>query len=762
MGEEENRGIEEYKSRGLKERDDHSLSTEVIREYDSYIEDKLDLRDYLDVILRRKWVVISCLVFSIVTVTILSLVKTPVYKSEATIEIAPENPRITTFEEVINVDAMQREFYETQYQLIKSKSLAKEVVSSLALGSHPEFATGEKSKKGLLPSIKNAVAGIITRKKGSDRGETKKKKLAGEEGLISSFINRVEVTPDRRSRLLDVSFESADPELSANAVNTLVDKFIEWVLDRRLDATKAARGFLEKQLEQVKAKLERAEEELSAFAKSAGIVSLDENLNIIYKQLAELNETLSEAESERLSKEALYKEVQDGNYEYLPQVMSDPSIQALNEEYTKLNSEHDNLAVIYGQNYPEIKQLSAQLGRIRSDITARTDAIAESIKKDYQGAVRKEDIIRKRTTDQKNQTAQLNDKAIQYKILEREVDTNKSIYQNLLQRLKETEVTSGIKATNIQVVDYASVPLVPYKPNIRFNVLLATLMGLMIGVFLAFIFEHFDNTIKDEEEFKRRFALPVLGVVPLLDGIELQDLEKLSYTDPKSLISESFRVIRTSILYSSADNNPTSLMVTSSQPIEGKTTCASNLAISLTQAGHRVVLIDADLRRPRLHKIFSSNGNAFGLSTYLVGKMELSGVIHHTDVNSLDIILTGQLPPNPAELLGSKKMKELIERLNEQYDYVIIDSAPIAGFADSRLVARFVDGILLVTSVGVTQRQALESSIENIVTVGGKIVGAIVNRLELRGRKYGYNYYYYDSDEKHKQKKLPGFRSPRS
>ncbi|MBI4229021.1 MAG: polysaccharide biosynthesis tyrosine autokinase, partial [Deltaproteobacteria bacterium] len=696
-------------------------------------------------------------------VSIISLVKTPVYKAGATIEIAPENPKITTFEEVINVDAMQREFYETQYQLIKSKSLAKEVVNSLALGSHREFATGEKSKQGLLPFIKNAFAGIITVKRGSDLGETEKKKLAGEEGLINSFIERVKVTPDRKSRLLDISFESADRELSANAVNTLVDKFIEWVLDRRLDATKAARGFLEKQLEQVKAKLERAEEELSAFAKSADIVSLDENLNLIYKQLAELNETLSETESERLSKEALYKEVQNGNYEYLPQVMSDPSIQALNEEYTKLNSEYDHLAVVYGPNYPEIKQLRARRDRIRSDIAGRTDAIAESIKKDYQGAVRKENIIRKRTTDQKNQTARLNDKAIQYKILEREVDTNKSIYQNLLQRLKETEVTSGIKATNIQVVDYASVPLVPYKPNIRFNVLLATLMGLMIGVFLTFIFEHFDNTIKDEEEFKRRFSLPVLGAVPLLDGIELQDLEKLSYKNPKSLISEAFRVIRTSILYSSADNNPRSLMVTSSQPIEGKTTCASNLAISLTQSGHRVVLLDADLRRPRLHKIFLSNGNAFGLSTYLVGKIELPGVIHHTDVNSLDIIPTGQLPPNPAELLGSKKMKELIERLNEEYDYVIIDSAPIAGFADSRLVARFVDGILLVTSVGVTQRQALQSSIENKVTVGGKIVGAILNRLELRGRKYGYSYYYYyGGDEKHKQKKLSGFRSPRS
>lgn len=300
-----------------------------------------------------------------------------------------------------------------------------------------------------------------------------------------------------------------------------------------------------------------------------------------------------------------------------------------------------------------------------------------------------------------------------------------------------------------------------YKPNIKFNLLLATLMGLMIGVFLAFIFEHFDNTIKDEDDLKRNFSLPFLGSVPQVDPNEIQDLDKIAYKNPKSLISEAFRVIRTSVLYSSANNNPRSLLLTSSQPIEGKTTCASNLAISLTQSGYKVVLVDADFRKPMLHKYFLDNGNAFGLSTYLVGNMELQGVIHHADVDGLDIIPVGLLPPNPAELLGSNKMKELIERLNEEYDYVLIDSPPILGFADSRLVARFVDGVLLVTSVGITQRQLLRSSIENIVSVGGEIVGAIVNRLDLRGRKYGYSYYYYD-DEKRKQSKLPGIHSSHS
>ena len=756
MEEGNKRDVVEYKSNELKEREDYPLSTQVRREYDTHIEEEPNLRDYIDVILRRKWIVISCLAISVVTVAIASLLMNRIYKAEATIEIAPENPKITTFQEVVELEPQPQQtdsFYETQYKLIESKSLAKEVVSALQLDLHPEFAVKEK-KPGFISFVNDTFAQILqANEKKSDPIEIEKRQLAREEGLLDSFLDRVKVTPDRKSRLVQISFESSFPELSAKVANTLVDEYIGWVLERKLDATKAARRFLEKQLGEVKAKLERAEEELSSYAKGADIVSLDEKFNLTYKQLAELNDALSKAETERLTKEALYKEIQAGNYEYFPQVISDSSIQTLDEEHTKLKSQYDNMSVIYGPNYPEMKQLAAQLGRIQSDIKGRINGIAESIKKDYQTALTKQNILMQRTDEQKKLVTKLNDKTVQYRILEREVETNKSIYQNLLQRLKETEVASGIRATNIQVVDYASTPLIPYKPNIKLNMLLATLMGLMGGVFLAFIFEHFDNTIKDEEEVKRRFSLPFLGAIPLVDENELQDLEKVVYANPKSLVSEAFRVIRTSILYSSPNSPPKSLLITSTQPLEGKTTCASNLALSFTQSGLKVVLIDADLRKPRLHKLFLNNGYAFGLSTYLVGKMELSGVINRTSLDGLDIITSGPIPPNPAELLGSKRMKELIEHLLEEYDHVILDGPPIAGFADSRLLSSVVDGVLLVTSIGITQRQTLRSSIEDILRVRGRIIGTIVNRLESRRSKYGYSYHYYYNNEESKRKK---------
>jgi len=751
--------IAEYRSGELRERENYPVSAEVQGEYyDTYIEEEVALREYLYVLLKRKWVVLSCLIASVVTVLIASFMMDKVYKAEAVIEIAPEDPKITTFQEVVEPQTQQRDFYETQYKLIRSQSLAKEVVTYLQLGSYPEFASTEK-KPGIKSYIESAFAGFFSRQDGEqqwDPQRAKERESAIEKGLIDSFLSRVKVTPDRTSRLVNISFESTSPELAVKAVNTLADKYIGWILQRKIGATKAAREFLEKQLQEAKARLEKSEEELNTFAKSADIISLDENLNLVYKQLAELNKSLSKAESERLSKEALYKEVRSGNYTFMPQVINDPSIQVLYEEYTRLKADYDNKSVVYGTNLPEMKQLGAQLERIESELKQRGSGIAESLKKDYETALSKENIFRQRTEEQKRRATELNEKAVQYKILAREVETNKSIYQNLLQRLKETEVTSAIKATNIQVVDYASSPLPPYKPNIRLNTLLATLMGLIGGIFLAFVFEYFDSTIKDEEEIERRFPLAFLGAVPLASEGDRQDIEKAVYVNPRSVISEAYRVIKTSVLYSSPDHPPRSILVASPQALEGKTTSSSNLALSMVQSGLKVVLVDADLRKPRLHKIFLDNGNESGLTTYLIGKAELPALVKRADIPELAIIPSGPLPPNPAELLGSRRMKELIEKLLEEYDHVILDGAPVMGFADSRLLSRLVDGVLMVTSVGITHRQALKSSIDGIFKVRGKIIGAIVNRLESGRGKHSHYYYYssYYSDAEKERKKL--------
>lgn len=756
------RSVVKYKGE-TKKRNNYALSTEFENGYDAYPVREPGLEDYADILKRRKWILITCFLVSVVTVTAGSLLIrliNPVYKSEAVIEIAPENPKITTFQEVVEFEAKEGDdFYKTQYEIVKSRTLAKVVVNALKLDSHPEFAP-EDTEGGFGSFIGNAFKSVSYFDKGYGLGDAEEKRLARDEDLIESFLEQVKISPVTDSRLVKVSFESSDPELSARAVNTLADKYIEWVLERKVSATKAAREFLGRQLAQVKAKLENAEKLLSEFAKNSDIVSLDKDLNLTYTQLAELNDALSKAKTEELSKEALYREVQAGNYEYLGQVLNDPSIQAMNEEYTKLQAQYNNLGVLYDFNYPDMKQLGAQIARIKGDIQKRINTIAEGITKDYKASVTKESVLREATREWERRTTELNDKASEYKILEREVDTNKSIYQDILQRLKETEVTSGIKTTNVQVVDYAAIPTRPFKPNIPLNMLLAALAGVMAGVFLTFVFEYFDNTIKDEEEVKKRYNLPFLGAIPLTaDGGGHNGIEKAVYADPRSLVSEAFRMIRTSIMYSSPSRPPRLLLVTSTQPSEGKTTSASNIALSMIQSGRKAVLIDADLRKPRLHDIYSSHlssGNERGLSTYLLGQDRLPSVLKHTDIDGLDIITSGPTPPNPAELLSSEKMKQLLRYLRKKYDYVIVDAAPILSFADARLISRLVDGVIVVAGVRITQRQHLDAGIEEILNVKGKIVGTIVNRLESRRGKYGYNYYYYHSDGKNAKQQIRG------
>jgi capsular exopolysaccharide synthesis family protein len=741
---EKGREITEYKGRSLRERHD-GLPAEFhtgieVRAY----EEELSLSDFIEIIRKRKWIIVTALVLSVTTALIASLMMTPQYKAEITLEIAPDNPKITTFEDVVELDAPQAEFYETQYKLIKSRTLADMVSKDLELDTNPEF---DPDKEGQGLSLIAPLRKVFSREKPADPKKAAADRRVRDKKITDEFLKRVNIDPDRKSRLVKVSFLSRDPEFSATVINVLGDKYIEWLLERKLDATKSARKFLEKQLSQVKANLERAEEELNKFSKSADIISLDTNLNLTYKQLAELNEALAQSENERLGKEAYYEQIKNGSFEYIPQVVNDESIQNLNEEYVKVKADYDNMTVIYGPNYPDIKQLGAKLASIKSDIQKRVNGIAESINKDYEAALRKENIMKKRTEEQRQRASALNDKAIQYKILEREVETNKSIYQTLLQRVKETEVTSGIKATNIQIVDYATAPLMPHSPNIPLNLLIAVFVGLTAGVFLAFVTEHFDKTIKDEEELKKMFSIPFLGGVPLVSAqdTESSQIEKIAHTNPMSVISESFRVIRTSVLFASPDRRPKSMLVTSSQPLEGKTTCTSNLAISFTQSGYRVVLIDADMRRPRLSKIYRNGGNAngAGLSTYLIGKYPLGDTVRETEIENLHVIMSGPIPPNPAELLGSERMKELINTLHDQYDIVLFDGPPVLGFADSQLLARAVDGVLIVTSTGITQRKTLQLSIEELRKVQGKIIGAIINRLESRSSRYRYNNYYY-------------------
>ena len=730
------------------------------------VDEESAIHRYIEVVLRRKKVIIAFFVIVLVSTLISTLLTEPEYKATAKLEISLENPKVVNFDQVVELETKSDQFYETQYLLLKSNSLAKQVVEKLNLAEHPDF-NPEKKKQSLISRAMSSVTDLIDNTLNGIKKITTRQQdtqISGideaiaeaseEDGLINAFTGKLQVTPIGNSRLVDISFMSHDRKLAADAVNALSDTFINWLLNRKLDSTKQGRDFLKKQIEQSQSNLEQSEEKLNEYAKSNDIVSLDEKMNITYHTFSELNDALAKSETARLEKESLYKHVSDGNIDALPMVLNDPYIQNLKAEHARAKSEYSQLSATFKPGYPKLKELGARVAELERKIEEAKNSLASSVKSDYDASLRKEETLRESYQKQKTLASALNDKSIQYNILKRGVDSNETIYNSLLQRLKETEVSSAITASNIQVVDYAQIPIIPFKPNVTLNLLIACILGIGGGVFLAFFLEYFDNTVKSSEEVRDKLKLPVLGGVfesTSQTGSLDSPVEKLFLLDPRSHIAESFRTIRTSLLLSTPGKPPRSILITSCFPAEGKTTVSINLASSFAQAGSKVLLLEADLRRPRIGTILGNNGN--GLSSYLTGNSNLSEVISQGEIPNLYVLPVGPIPVNPAELLGSNRMRELIQTLTEDYDYIIVDGPPALGFVDSHIISSIVDGVAVVVRAGKTPKNSIRELIDRLWSLKANFLGVIVNGIELNQNSYyykSYNYYYGGDGDKKK------------
>lgn len=737
---------------------------EILRAYP--VDEESPIHNYLEVVLRRKKIIIAFFAIVLISTLISTLMTQPEYRATAKLEISLENPKVVNFDQVVELETKSEEFYETQYLLLKSQSLGKQVVDKINLAEREELeAKNNKpniisraisSVKTLIRNTKDGIKKMIVKPSKTvapTAADAALAEAAKEDSLINSFLGGIQIAPVGNSRLVEVSYISKDRKFAAEAVNTLIDSYIEWILNRKLDATKQGRDFLRKQIEQAQSNLEESEEKLNTFAKNNDIVSLDEKMNITYHTFSELNDALAKAETSRLEKESLYKHVLDGNIDSLTLVLNDPYVQGLKGEHAKAYSEYSQMSATFKPGYPKLKELGARVAELQRKIEEAQTSIASSIKSDYEASLKKEETLRESYQKQKTLASALNDKSIQYNILKREVESNETIYNTLLQRLKETEVSSAIKASNIQVVDYAQVPIIPFKPNVTLNMLFACIIGLGGGVFLAFVLEFFDNTVKTSEEVRDKLKLPVLGGVFESNHSDSlgAPVEKSFLLDPRSHIAESFRTIRTSLLLSTPGKPPRSILVTSCFPAEGKTTVSINLASSFAQAGSKVLLLEADLRRPRIGTVLGNNGN--GLSSYLTGNSTLSDVISQGEIPNLYVLPVGPIPINPAELLGSSRMRELIQTLSSEYDYIIVDGPPALGFVDSHIISSIVDGVAVVVRAGKTPKNSIRELIDRLWSLKANFLGVIVNGIELNQNSYyykSYNYYYGEEEQKKK------------
>ena len=746
-------------------RNENLPSTEFRHAVPEWDTEEVHLRDYLDVIFRRKWLIISFLALTFITTLILTLASPKIYKASTSIEVSPQNQKVTKFEEVVSTEMRAQEFYQTQVDLLQNNALTRRVIEKLELPNHPViidtlYDTGEP---GVISKIKESVKKILSALISSSDDKEKNPSLISEEALkqqaLLKFIEgNLEVSPKRNSMLIGVSFTSPDRQLSQSVANAVVEEFVHWNMEKKLEASQLAREFLMKQIDRAKISLEKAEEDLNRFAKQAGIVSLDAKLNSVYRQLEELNSSLAMAEADLIGKESVYKQATLDGPSGLPQVMENQAISGLKAEYARLRSEYEDLTVTFHDDYPTVKALKMKMNSIDDRIRIEEQKVFLAIENQYKVGLRKVKTMGARVEHQKKMAIDLNERATQYKIMAREVETNKGIYQSLLERTKEIESMVGVSSSNINIIDKAMLPIMPFKPKVKLNLLLAIVVGMMGGLGLAFFLEYFTDTITNPDEISDRFHVPILGVAPLSKTDEFP-VEQTFVSDPRAPLSEAMRSTRMSIQLSGTASQAGSFVLTSTKPSEGKTTMAANLALAFAGSGERVMLVDADMRKPKLHKFFQDQDDTSspGLSRFLAG-VSSKGLVCRNGMSSVCFIPAGPVPPNPVELLASDRFAMLVQTLTRRFDRVILDGPPYLGFADSLVISRHVGGVVLVSSMGETTRNALLHFKKSVLNSQGKILGCIINKVNLSKRfgyqsyyKY-YSYYSYGSNKVNKKK----------
>jgi capsular exopolysaccharide synthesis family protein len=688
----------------------------------------------------RRWVVLAVVAVFVAMAGVYSALQTPTFLAKVSIQIDRDSQSVIDVEGFNNVRGNDAEFYQTQYELLRSRALAYRVVSDLNLATDESIALLRKPRSA-VDVVRDFVGGLTSG--GAAPATDDANASAQAKTAVNLLLERIAIAPVRNSRIVTLSFENEHPEVAQRVANGFAEAFVRLNLDRRYQAASYARSFLEEKLAQIKTKLEESETALVAYAQQQKLLDTEPGQPIASANLQTLNEKLITARSERLAAEAAWNDSREYGGLSLPLAQESRTIQSLREEQAKLQAEYDQKLGTLKPAYPEMIELRRKIDQTGAQIAAEVNSVRESLKLRFEVA---KSVETKLEAELQAESARIFDQRtrnIQYTILQREVDTNRALYDGLLQRYKEIGAAGGVELNNVAVIDQAELPASRYTPNHTVNLLIGLILGLTVAIAGILAREQLDESVKSIEMLEKQIGFVPLGLVPLFDrGQSNANLSK-TISDGRTALAEAMRSIRTALQFSTQAGLPKVLLLTSARPGEGKSTLTWALAVNLSMLNLRVLLIDCDLRKPSQH-LMRGMANSAGTSNLLVGNARLQDVIHPAGDGSIDLITAGPMPPNPAELLVGPRLRTVLDEASSLYDIVILDGPPVLNLADAPILARQAEATLLVVKAGDTPARAVADAKRRLERVNANLIGAVLNQFDLRNaaKTYGYGYGY--------------------
>ena len=733
--------------------DSHSVLATSVDGANQGADDEIDLLAYWRMLVKRRWLIIGVVVLVVAIALIRTLLTPPTFRATVVMQIDTESMQVM---QVQGITPMQGgwdpDFNQTQYELLQSRSLAERVAEDLRLADSNIFEqlrpptwserlgdllnpNARVKEKPLAPKAveENADPGKDAQATSAGAANNALRALRQATGLVQGGIS---VDPVRNSHLVRVSYDSMLPAFAARVANALADGFIASSMDRQFGASSYAKKYLEDQLAQLKSRLEESERSLVTFAQKENIVPNADGTSLVGQNLADLNASLAKAQDQRIRAESRWAEASKVSGAALPaDMLTDSILRTLQQQRALLQGQYQQKLQTFKPEYPEMLSLKGQIDESTKQIENELKNIRASVKAEYDATLGQEKMLETQLDELRKKTLEADRSSIQYNILKRDVDTNRQLYNALLQRYKEVGMAGGVKQSNISIVDRAEVPMSRFAPSLSRNLMLGFLLGAMLGVMIALLLEYIDDSLKSPQDIEQHLKLPVLGIIPKLS----KQTPREALSDPRSAFSESYRSVRTALQFSTDRGVPKVLLITSPAASEGKSTSAVTLAQNFVQLGKRVLLIEGDLRNPSLSKAMGLVAGD-GLSSLLSGAKSLDQAVTKTDNKNLDVILSGPLPPSPTELLAGSRLVSLLLIASQKYDQIIIDGPPVLGIADAPILANAAGGTLLIVRSGSSKISSAQAAIKRLRVTRARLIGCLLTQYDAKASGYGYEY----------------------